>query len=165
MIDRSFWEEARRAWIVQAPPKIKDVHIGSGGDIDPSLLVNPWDMDEIPFDMVDFEGATRAAFEGGEIPLKPGIGKPGQRPASGAAPNTSDETEAASAMTGTSPTPVDDYRPPRAHAAAPQSESSGRCQALPYVVGPCTGRQAQRSPADRGSPERGREEAGPTYQA
>ena len=136
MIDRSFWEEARRAWIVQAPPKIKDVHIGSGGDIDPSLLVNPWDMDEIPFDMVDFEGATRAAFEGGEIPLKPGIGKPGQRPASGAAPNTSDETEAASAMTGTSPTPVE-KKPKRPKLDSVRFETLLEQQTLPAYAEAC----------------------------
>jgi|GEM_PF-1860624 len=130
MIDRSFWEEARGAWIVQAPPKIKDVHIGSGGDIDPSLLVNPWDMDEIPFDMVDFEGATRAAFEGGEIPLKPGIGKPGQRPASGAVQHPADEMEGASAA------PVEE-KPKRPKLDSARFEAALEQQTLPAYVDAC----------------------------
>lgn len=130
MIDRSFWEEARGAWIVQAPPKIKDVHIGSGGDIDPSLLVNPWDMDEIPFDMVDFEGATRAAFEGGEIPLKPGIGKSGQRPASEAAQHPADEMEGASAA------PVEE-KPKRPKLDSARFEAALEQQTLPAYVDAC----------------------------
>lgn len=72
MIERQFWEDAKKVWIVQAPPKIKDIKAGSGGSIDPSLLKDPWDMEEIPFDMVDFDGAVQAAFNGGEIPLNPG---------------------------------------------------------------------------------------------
>lgn len=138
MIDRSFWEEARRAWIVQAPPKIKDVHIGSGGDIDPSLLVNPWDMDEIPFDMVDFEGATRAVFEGGEIPLKPGIGKPGQRPASGAAqhPAAGDTQHPADETEGASAAPVEE-KPKRPKLDSARFEAALEQQTLPAYVDAC----------------------------
>lgn len=136
MIDRSFWEEARRAWIVQAPPKIKDVHIGSGGDIDPSLLVNPWDMDEIPFDMVDFEGATRAAFEGGEIPLKLGTGKSGQKPVAGTASDAAAETEGASAMTGTSSAAVEE-KPKRPKLDSAQFETLLEQQTLPAYVDAC----------------------------
>lgn len=79
MIDKAFWEEARGAWIVTAPPKIKDVRTSSGGAIDPSLLKDPWELEEIPFEMVDLEGATKAAFEGGEIPLKAGVSVPSQQ--------------------------------------------------------------------------------------
>lgn len=70
MIERQFWEEAKRVWIVEAPPKIKEIKTGSGGAIDPSLLKDPWDMEEIPFDQVDYDGAVKAAFEGGDIPIK-----------------------------------------------------------------------------------------------
>lgn len=136
MIDRSFWEEARRAWIVQAPPKIKDVHIGSGGDIDPSLLVDPWDMDEIPFDMVDFEGATRAAFEGGEIPLKPGIGKSGQRQAARAASDLATETEGTSAVAGASSAPVEE-KPKRPKLDSARFEAALEQQTLPAYVDAC----------------------------
>lgn len=48
MIDRRFWEDARKAWVVVPPPKIKDVKTGSGGTIDPSLLVDPWSIKESP---------------------------------------------------------------------------------------------------------------------
>lgn len=72
MIERQFWEDAKKVWIVQALPKIKDIKAGSGGNIDPSLLKDPWDIEEIPFDMVDYDGAMHAAFSGGEIPLKSG---------------------------------------------------------------------------------------------
>lgn len=78
MIERQFWEDAKKVWIVQAPPKIKDIKAGSGGNIDPSLLKDPWDIEGIPFDMVDFDGAVQAAFNGGEIPLKPGVVVPNQ---------------------------------------------------------------------------------------
>ena len=54
MIDTAFWKEVRDVWIVKAPPQIEDVKVTSGGAIDPGLLKDPWDMDEIPFDMVDF---------------------------------------------------------------------------------------------------------------
>jgi hypothetical protein len=78
MIERQFWEDAKKVWIVQAPPKIKDIKAGSGGSIDPSLLKEPWDVEGIPFDMVDFDGAVQVAFNGGEIPLKPGAVMPNQ---------------------------------------------------------------------------------------
>ena len=78
MIERQFWEDAKKVWIVQAPPKIKDIKAGSGGNIDPSLLKDPWDIEGISFDMVDFDGAVQAAFNGGEIPLKPGVVVPNQ---------------------------------------------------------------------------------------
>ena len=45
MIDRRFWEEARKAWVVLAPPKIKEIKTGLGGAIDPSLLIDPWELD------------------------------------------------------------------------------------------------------------------------
>ena len=45
MIDRNFWEDAKRAWAVVPPPKITGIKGGSGGTIDPSLLSDPWDID------------------------------------------------------------------------------------------------------------------------
>ena len=44
MSDRKFWEDVKKAWIVTPPPQIKDVKTGSGGKIDPSLLVDPWNF-------------------------------------------------------------------------------------------------------------------------
>lgn len=70
MIDRRFWEEVRDVWVVKAPPQIKDVKTSSGGDIDPSLLQDPWDCEEISFDMVDFDHITKDILKGGDIPLK-----------------------------------------------------------------------------------------------
>lgn len=70
MIDRSFWEEAQRAWIVKAPPKIKEVKTGSGGSIDPMLLKDPWELDEVPFEWIDEEKAFDAVVNGKDIPLK-----------------------------------------------------------------------------------------------
>lgn len=75
MIDTAFWKEARDAWIVKAPPKIEDVKITSGGAIDSSLLKDPWELDEIPFDMIDFDHVTKDILNGGDIPLKDNIPK------------------------------------------------------------------------------------------
>lgn len=73
MIDKAFWEEAREVWIVKASPKIRDVKTSLGGDIDSSFLKDPWEIEGIPFELVDLEGASKAIFEGGDIPLKAGI--------------------------------------------------------------------------------------------
>jgi len=73
MIDRAFWEDVKSVWMVPAPPEIIDITGGSGGAIDPSLLKNPWEMEEIPFDMVDFDNVVPAAFGGGRIPIRPGV--------------------------------------------------------------------------------------------
>lgn len=60
MIDRQFWGDAKKAWIVKAPPKIKDIKTGSGGSIDPSLLKDPWDIEVISFDEVDLDEDAQA---------------------------------------------------------------------------------------------------------
>lgn len=70
MIDRAFWEEVRDSWTVKAAPQIKDIKTSSGGDIDPELLQDPWDSEEISFDMVDFDQITKDILKGGDIPLK-----------------------------------------------------------------------------------------------
>ncbi len=70
MIDTAFWKEVRDAWIVKAPPRIEDVKVTSGGAIDSSLLKDPWDLGEIPFDMVDFDHVTEDILNGADIPLK-----------------------------------------------------------------------------------------------
>ena len=64
MIEKEFWEDVRNAWILKAPPQIRDAKISSGGEIDPDLLQNPWDMDGIPFDMLDFDQAVEAGLTG-----------------------------------------------------------------------------------------------------
>ena len=48
MIERKFWEEVRSYWILEAPPQISDRKTFSGGEIDPSLLEDPWGQDGIP---------------------------------------------------------------------------------------------------------------------
>ncbi len=60
MIERKFWEEVRSYWILQ----ISDRKTSSGGEIDPSLLEDPWGQDGIPFDMVDYDDAMEAALTG-----------------------------------------------------------------------------------------------------
>ena len=67
MVDKAFWENVRKVWVVKAPPDIK-AKASSGGAIDPSLLKDPWADDIIPFDEVDHDGAWKAAAEGSEIP-------------------------------------------------------------------------------------------------
>ncbi|WP_026508368.1 hypothetical protein [Butyrivibrio sp. MC2013] len=69
MIEKAFWKAARDAWIVNAPPKIVDVKTGLGGKIDPSLLKDPWELEEVPFDMVDHDRAFEAVLAGEDIPL------------------------------------------------------------------------------------------------
>ena len=64
MIERKFWEEVRSYWILEAPPQISDRKTSSGGEIDPSLLEDPWGQDGIPFDMVDYDDAMEAALTG-----------------------------------------------------------------------------------------------------
>lgn len=68
MTSRAFWEEVRSKWIMEAPPKI-EVKTGLGGEIDPKLLLDPWEMEEIPFEMVDHDKAFEAALTGKGIPL------------------------------------------------------------------------------------------------
>jgi hypothetical protein len=70
MIERRFWEEVKGVWIIKAPPKIKEVKTSDGGPIDPELLKEPWETEEIPFDQIDFEGAVMAAFTGEAMPVK-----------------------------------------------------------------------------------------------
>ena len=60
MIDKVFWEEVQKMWVVKAPPKIKNVKIGSGGTIDPSLLKDPWEIDDISF---EFESIPESSQE------------------------------------------------------------------------------------------------------
>ena len=65
MMNRMFWEEAKKAWVTAAPPKITQVNTGSGGPIDASLLKDPWDLgeeEEIPFDQMNYEDAVRAVM-------------------------------------------------------------------------------------------------------
>lgn len=72
MIERQFWEAVRRVWTIQVLPKTQAVKAGSGEQIDDDLSEDPWEEEGIPFDMVDFDGAVKAAFHGGNIPLKQG---------------------------------------------------------------------------------------------
>ena len=72
MMDKTFWENVRNVWIMQAPPAMHEIRTGSGGPIDPELLNDPWDQEGIPFDMIDYDGAIQAGLTGGEIPLKTG---------------------------------------------------------------------------------------------
>ena len=76
MIDRKFWEEARKSWVIDAPSEITGVKTGSGGEIDPSLLKDPWDREEVPFDMVDYDNAFDAVLIGQDIPIKRESDKP-----------------------------------------------------------------------------------------
>ena len=64
MIEKEFWEDVRNAWILKAPPQIRDTKTSSGGEIDPDLLQDPWDVDGIPFDMLDFDQAVEAGLTG-----------------------------------------------------------------------------------------------------
>ena len=70
MIDRQFWEDVKSVWIVQIPPKVKDAETGSDSAINPDLLKESWNAEEIPFDLVDYNEAVQAVFNGGDIPLK-----------------------------------------------------------------------------------------------
>lgn len=74
MMNRMFWEEAKKAWVTAAPPKITQVNTGSGGPIDASLLKDPWDLgeeEEIPFDQMNYEDAVRAVMTGQMFPNTP----------------------------------------------------------------------------------------------
>ena len=64
MIERTFWEEVRNNWILEVPPQISDLKTSSGGEIDSSLLEDPWSQEGIPFDMVDYDDAMEAALAG-----------------------------------------------------------------------------------------------------
>lgn len=75
MIDRVFWEEVQKAWITDAQSRIKDMDIGSGGDIDPVLLGDPFEMDDIPLDEVDDWSVFDAIREGRNISAKPKVPK------------------------------------------------------------------------------------------
>lgn len=69
MIDRKFWEKARKAWVQEAPAKI-DTVIGDGGKIDPSLLSDPLSRsDVVPFDDIDFDGTFEAMLNGDGNPV------------------------------------------------------------------------------------------------
>ena len=78
MIEKQFWMDAKAAWIISAPPKITNVHTGSGGTIDPSLLCDPWDtdveFDDIDFDNIDFDKSVQSMINGGDCVLKNGQG-------------------------------------------------------------------------------------------
>lgn len=69
MTSRAFWDDVRKKWIKEAPPKITDIKTGMGGPIDPNLLVDPWESDEVPFDLVDHEKAFDAVVKGKDIPI------------------------------------------------------------------------------------------------
>lgn len=73
MINDKFWEEVKNKWVVAAPEKIKNVKTSSGGAIDSSLLINPWDMGEVPFEMVDYDKAIDMALTADPIPLIAGV--------------------------------------------------------------------------------------------
>lgn len=70
MIEKEFWEDVRNAWILKAPPQIRDTKTSSEGEIDPDLLQDPWDMDGIPFDMLDFDQAVEAGLTGKKFEVK-----------------------------------------------------------------------------------------------
>ena len=74
MIERTFWEEVRSHWILEIPPQISDLKTSSGGEIDPSLLEDPWGQDGIPFDMVDYDDAMEAALAGEDYQAPKGRG-------------------------------------------------------------------------------------------
>ena len=73
MIDRNFWEDARKAWVVIPPPQIKTVKAGSGGAIDPSFLKDPWDLDETPVNGEEI--SIQNPQEQPPIPKKPRLDK------------------------------------------------------------------------------------------
>ena len=87
MIEKQFWLDARAAWIKTAPPKITNVHTGSGGTIDPSLLRDPWDTGVL-FDDIDFDKSAQSMMNGGDCVLKNGQGNisPQEQPAPPARP-------------------------------------------------------------------------------
>ena len=74
MIERTFWEEVRSHWILEIPPQISDLKTSSGGEIDPSLLEDPWGQEGIPFDMVDYDDAMEAALAGEDYQAPKGRG-------------------------------------------------------------------------------------------
>ena len=66
MMDRIFWEEVKKAWIVKASCQVnktvlEGVDIGS---LSKDSLKDPWESDEIPFDMVDFDHVTEEVLNG-----------------------------------------------------------------------------------------------------
>lgn len=70
MIEKEFWKEVRGIWVLNAPPQIKDTKTSLGGEIDPSLLQDPWDIDGIPFDMIDYDQAVEAGLTGKRYEVK-----------------------------------------------------------------------------------------------
>ena len=87
MIERKFWEEVRSYWILEAPPQISDRKTSSGGEIDPSLLEDPWGQEGIPFDMVDYDDAMEPALTGESYQVPKGQGqKPKVAPRQGIQP-------------------------------------------------------------------------------
>ena len=74
MIEKKFWEEVRSRWILEASPQISDLKTSSGGEIDPSLLEDPWEQEGIPFDMVDYDDAMEAALTGESYQVPKGLG-------------------------------------------------------------------------------------------
>lgn len=66
MIEKQFWEEVKGVWIVPAPPKIKVIKAESGGPIDPTLLKDPWELEEVAFDLFDNDGTVQEELQ--ELP-------------------------------------------------------------------------------------------------
>lgn len=75
MIERKFWEEVRKNWILEISPQISALKTSSGGEIDPDLLEDPWSQEGIPFDMVDYDEAMEAALAGEGYQVPKGLGR------------------------------------------------------------------------------------------
>lgn len=73
MIERKFWEEVRKSWILEIPPQISGLKTSSGGEIDPDLLEDPWGQEGIPFDMIDYDDAMEAALAGESYQVPKGL--------------------------------------------------------------------------------------------
>lgn len=73
MIETKFWEDVRDKWIIPAPPKIINIKTGSGGEIDPSLLDDPF---EISFDDIDYDESVISMMNGGDAIIKGGAKRP-----------------------------------------------------------------------------------------
>lgn len=69
MIDKIFWEEAKKAWITAAPARITDMKTGFGAAVS-DLPQNPWEMEEdeeISFDQIDEDAVFQAILQGQDI--------------------------------------------------------------------------------------------------
>lgn len=69
MIDKTFWEEAKRAWIITAPTGSSDMKTGFRA-ADSDLSQDPWEMEEdeeISFDQMDEDAVFQAILQGQDI--------------------------------------------------------------------------------------------------